>query len=87
MTSDKQIDANRRNARKSTGPKTSEGKARASRNATKHGLLSEDILLSSEDVEELSELLRDELQPVGELENHLVERISAARCKLHRLGR
>ncbi len=90
ITSDKQIDANRRNARKSTGPKTSEGKARASRNATRHGLLSEDILLSSEDVEdleELSELLWDELQPVGELENHLVERIIAARWRLYRLGR
>ncbi len=39
MTSDKQIRANRRNALKSTGPKTSEGKSKVKRNALKHGLL------------------------------------------------
>jgi hypothetical protein len=38
MTSQARIDANRRNARRSTGPRTSAGKARASRNARQHGL-------------------------------------------------
>src|SRR5688572_19028018 len=38
MSSRKRIAANRRNARKSTGPRTEEGKARSSRNATTHGL-------------------------------------------------
>jgi hypothetical protein len=38
MTSPKQIAANRRNATKSTGPVTAQGKARASRNALRHGL-------------------------------------------------
>jgi hypothetical protein len=38
MSSDKQIEANRRNARKSTGPRTAAGKARASRNSRKHAL-------------------------------------------------
>jgi len=40
MTSLKKIEANRRNASRSTGPRTAEGKTRASRNAVKHGLAS-----------------------------------------------
>jgi hypothetical protein len=38
MASERQIAANRRNARKSTGPRSSAGKNRASRNAYRHGL-------------------------------------------------
>ena len=90
MTSDKQVQANRRNALKSTGPKTPEGKASARYNAMKHGLLSEEVLLPGEDeaaLKELSELLRDELQPVGQMENLLVDRIVAAHWRLRRLGR
>ena len=67
MTSDKQAQANRRNALKSTGPKTPEGKAAVRYNAMRHGLLSEDVvLLPGEDeaaLRELGELLREELQP------------------------
>jgi hypothetical protein len=66
MTSEKKAEANRRNALKSTGPKTPEGKAAVSLNALKHGLLSQEILLRGEDEEvlrELGERLRAELQP------------------------
>ena len=90
MTSEKQIQANKQNARKSTGPKTPEGKDRTSNNAVKHGLLSQDTLLPMEDqtaFTELSERLRSEAQPVGELENMLVERIIDARWRLRRLVR
>lgn len=38
MASDRQIEANRRNAKHSTGPKTDQGKVRSSRNALRHGL-------------------------------------------------
>ena len=38
MTSARQIAANRRNARRSTGPRSSRGKSRSARNAVKHGL-------------------------------------------------
>ena len=90
MTSDRKAEANHRNARKSTGPKTPEGKAAVRLNALKHGLLSQEILLPEEDEEvlqELGESLRAELQPVGELENLLVDRIVIAYWKLRRLDR
>lgn len=90
MTSDKKAEANRRNALKSTGPKTSKGKAAVRLNAMKHGLLSQEILLPGEDeaaLKELGERLRDELEPVGELENLLVDRIIASTWRLRRLGR
>jgi hypothetical protein len=89
MASKKQIQANRRNALKSTGPKTPEGKALARLNATKHGLLSQEVL-PGEDEEarkELAERLRAELQPVGEMESLLVERIIDATWRLRRLSR
>ncbi len=90
MTSEKQIRANRRNALKSTGPKTPERKAGVRHNATKHGLLSREVLLPGEDEEALKQLgenLRAELQPLGELENLLMDRIIAAVWRLRRLGR
>src|SRR5215212_9447726 len=91
MASKKQIQANRRNALKSTGPKTPEGKALARLNATKHGLLSQEILLPGEDedaLKELAERLRAELLlPVGEMESLLVERIIDATWRLRRLSR
>ncbi len=90
MTSEKQVRANQRNALKSTGPKTPKGKATIRHNALKHGLLSQEILLPGEDgsaLKELDEGLRDELQPVGELESMLVDKIIAAAWRLHRLGR
>jgi hypothetical protein len=90
MTSDRKAEANRRNALKSTGPKTPEGKAAVRLNALRHGLLSQEILLPGEDEEALRELgqnLKVELQPVGELESLLVDRIIASYWRLRRLGR
>jgi len=51
MSSDKQVQANRRNALKSTGPRTPEGKAAVRQNALRHGLLSKETLLPGEDQE------------------------------------
>ena len=90
MASEKQVSANRRNAQKSTGPKTPEGKNAVRLNAAKHGLLAKEALLPGEDEAaflELGELLRAELRPEGELEALLVDRVVAAYWRLRRLGR
>jgi hypothetical protein len=90
MTSDKKAEANRRNSLKSTGPRTPEGKAAVRLNALKHGLLSEEVLLPGEDeavLRELAESLRAQVQPVGELETLLVDRITSLLWRLRRLGR
>jgi hypothetical protein len=90
MTSDKKAEASRQNAAKSTGPKTPEGKKAVRLNALKHGLLAEEAVLGEEDAgvfDELGENLRAELQPVGELENLLVDRITAAYWRLRRVRR
>ncbi len=78
MTSAKQIQANQRNALKSTELKTPERKTSVRRNARKHGLLSREVLLPGEDeaaLKELDESLRDKLQPDGELENMFVDKL------------
>jgi hypothetical protein len=88
MTSEKQAQANRRNARKSTGPKTPEGKAAIRHNALKHGLLAQEVLIFGEDEDELislTERMRNTLKPEGDLEELLVEQIVAASWRLRRL--
>ena len=90
MISEKQLQANRQNAQKSTGPKTAEGKAIASRNSIRHGLLSKEMVIKGEDAGEFEDL-RDRLMthyaPSGELEILITERIVADFWKLRRGGR
>jgi hypothetical protein len=52
MTSHRQIEANRRNALKSTGPKTEIGKQTSRCNAVRHGLTAETVIGALEDVED-----------------------------------
>ncbi len=88
MTSQEQTEANRRNALKSTGPKSTKGKSRSSSNALKHGLLAKDIVLPSEDEQEFEGLRRaliTELRPEGSLEEQIAERIVACLWRLRRV--
>ena len=88
MTSKKQIEANRSNAKKSTGPKTDEGKAKSSINALKHGLTSQRVWLTEEEEGEFKDFrlgLLDELEPIGSLETQFVCRIAAQMWRLARV--
>jgi hypothetical protein len=78
MATEAQIQANRSNAEKSTGPRTPEGKEKASQNSLKHGLFAREGVIRGEDPEEYEihrEMLLDQLDPVGPLEAILAARI------------
>ena len=51
MTSFRQIEVNRNNALRSTGPKTEAGKRRSRRNAVRHGVTAEIVVVAPEDIE------------------------------------
>ncbi len=90
-TSAKQIAANRRNAQKSTGPRTTEGRAVSKLNAFKHGILSKQVLVrglafkeSSRELDALHKRFWDDLMPVGPVEEMLVDQIVTAHWRLRR---
>ena len=86
-TTQKQIEANKLNAEKSTGPITEEGKAISRYNSIKHGLLSKQILFKDDDEEELLSLekkLRTELAPTSEIELLLVDKVASNIWRLKR---
>src|ERR1700689_4431292 len=88
MATQSQIDANRRNAQKSTGPKTPEGKARSRQNGLQHGLTAKTCMLENEDPEALLELLQElqeKYDPQDTDEDFLVERMAKARFKYNRI--
>ena len=90
MSTEAQILANRRNAQKSTGPRTIEGKAAVSQNAVKHGLLVRHDVISSEsqaDFDLYRQQLLAELAPVSPMESMLAERIVTLSWRLKRVCR
>ena len=90
MASELQILANRRNAQKSTGPRTSEGKSAISQNAVRHGLLARQDVISSEsqaDFDLYRQQLLAELTPVSPMESMLAERIVTLSWRLKRVCR
>ncbi|HZU27814.1 MAG TPA: hypothetical protein VFA04_19945 [Bryobacteraceae bacterium] len=88
MSSERRIRASRENGAKSHGPKTPEGKLRSSRNAIKHGLLSEIIVLPTEPAErflQLSTELEDEFHPSTPFQRLQVESIAACAWRIRRV--
>ncbi|HTX39186.1 MAG TPA: hypothetical protein VME43_29380, partial [Bryobacteraceae bacterium] len=89
--SEKQLAANRRNAQRSTGPRTAEGKARAALNARKHGFRAEAFtVIRVEDLQAVAELTAAAMacyRPVNTQERHAVERIALAQHSIDRLWR
>ena len=81
--SEKKIEANRRNARQSTGPKTDAGKHASRLNAVTHGLLANAVVITAGDYQEdeqefaqLLEELREQFTPVGVAEDLEVQKIA-----------
>lgn len=90
MATELQIIANRRNAQKSTGPRTPSGKAAVSQNAVKHGLLARHDVISSEsqaDFDLYRRRMLDELDPLSPMESMLAERIVSLSWRLKRIVR
>ncbi len=90
MATEVQIEANRANAQKSTGPRTPEGKAAVAQNALKHGLRARAAVLQGEDWEEYTcfrEEMLAELVPDGVQERELAARIVDLTWRLRRAGR
>ena len=87
-TSKKQILANRRNAKKSTGPKTREGKLRTSKNAIQHGLDAEKFVVIGEKINDLvifRDRLIDHLKPQGIQEEIVVSKMIDVAIRLRRI--
>ena len=88
MTTQKQIKANQANSKKSTGAITTNGKLTVAGNAIKHGLFAQRLILTDENLDEYAQLidgLISSLNPVGTLEQLLVEKIAVATWKQLRL--
>ena len=90
MTSPTRIAANRRNAQKSTGPRSDEGKQRSRMNGLTHGFRSSEIVLPTESPEAFELHLQawmDDWQPTTQTRQFLVERAAVASWKLLRCNR
>jgi hypothetical protein len=81
MATSAQIDANRANAQLSTGPRSVEGKAAASRNSFKLGITAQSMIIPGEDPAELDLLTAEyeqQFQPVGPIETDLLQTVVRA---------
>ena len=91
MATQRQIDANRENALKSTGPRTEAGKAASSANALSHGLTAASTVVLPEEDTDAFERLREgviaDLDPAGALQKALAQRVAVLLWRLDRATR
>lgn len=89
MASERKRQANRRNAQKSTGPRTARGKSIVSRNALRHGLMSQRVpVLPFENEFEyraLADAMERDLRPKGILQREVVTQLTQTLWKLRRI--
>src|SRR5690348_9124626 len=87
MSSFRQIEANRRNARLSTGPVTEEGKKRSRQNALRHGLTAETVIDALEDAEDYAAFemaVAADYDAQSTVGRELVRRLASALWRLRR---
>ncbi len=90
MSTINQIRANRRNAKKSSGPTSIAGKQKTSLNALVHGIRADTLMLPGEDREKYNLLvagLHEAWQPKDDMETSLVQQIATNQWKLARIDR
>jgi hypothetical protein len=88
MTSNEQLEANRANSKRSSGPQTAVGKANSSRNALKHGLCAKTIVIgdeTAEQFEELREAVTSYYRPTTTLAHEAADRYAATLWRLRRI--
>lgn len=88
MTTEKQLIANRQNAQFSTGPQTTEGKAIVSKNAIKHGLFAQEVIICDEEralFVDFVKALYEHFAPKNSLEALLVEKIIVSAWRLRKV--
>ncbi len=87
MSTFKQIEANRRNSQKSTGPRTESGRRASSLNAYRHGLTGQNFVMTAEEAEAheryTASMLQD-LKPVGAMEETLARSIADSHWRINR---
>ncbi len=90
LISDKSHQSNRRNAQRSTGPKTAEGKKASSLNAVTYGLRSRSLIITGEDPADYQQLwdsLAAEWQPETHTERLYLEQVTVSQWLLARMAR
>jgi len=88
MATIKQINANRKNALLSKGPKTDLGKLNSSKNSLKHGLTAKQLVIGEDlkEFEKYRDHMIEELKPEGILEEQVVFKIIDVGFRLRRIG-